>query len=163
VSPGVVTGRARVIRSFDDFKRFAQDDILVAKMTSPSFNVLLSAASAVVTETGGLICHAAIVAREFGMPGIVGIRGLLEAVPDGALIRVDGDRGVVEVLQQQADAAASKVPVGFAEVAREPEVSPTPGLIVPLVDAADASRFGGKAASLAVLCQAKLLVPSGIA
>ncbi len=168
VSPGVVTGRARVIRSHEDFTRFARSDVLVANATSPSFNVLLAAASAVVTQTGGLICHAAIVAREFGIPGIVGVRGVLDAVPDGALVRVDGDRGVIEILQSQADARDlqqqdARRNVVLERPLRKPQAHDRPGLIVPLRDASRAALFGGKGAGLAVLCRAGLRVPWGIA
>jgi pyruvate,water dikinase len=164
VSPGVVTGRACIVRDAADFSRFQRGDILVAHSTAPAFNTLLTAAAGVVTEQGGLVSHAAIVAREFGIPGVVGVSGALAAIPDGAQIRVDGDRGSIEILRAQMSppltSAIDDVPEQDVPRARVPA---TPGDIVPLGDAADAERFGGKASGLAHLTRGSVAVPWGIA
>ncbi len=163
VSAGTVTGRACVVRGPKDFDRFAQGDILVAPMTSPAFNTLLASASGVVTETGGLICHAAIVAREFGIPGIVGVTNVLQQIPDGALIKVDGDRGVVELLAERApDKHTVRTRPAEADIP-DATVPTEAGVIAPLADAGDATRFGGKAASLSQLERSDVRVPWGVA
>ncbi len=163
VSPGIVEARACVVRTSDDFKNFVAGDILVAHATTPTYNVLLAAASGIVTETGGLISHSAIVSREFGIPGVVGVAGLLDGVPNGALLRVDGGSGSVVVVDpnpQHADAPAEHVDIRPRPARRAPR---GPGRIARLRVADDASAFGGKAASLAGLIKGGLPVPDGFA
>jgi rifampicin phosphotransferase len=173
VSGGVVEGIARVLHGPADFERVCEGEILLAKTTSPSFNVVLALAAGLVTEVGGLICHAAIVAREFGIPGVVGCAGVLDQVPDGARIRVDGDSGVVEVLSIEPSIEPSMEPsvepsAAHAEAAEgspvaAPQVSDEPGRIVGLADARDRSTFGGKASNLGALLHGGIPSPDGIA
>jgi phosphoenolpyruvate synthase/pyruvate phosphate dikinase len=98
VSPGIYEGIARVIKDPVDFHRLQQDDVLISKCTSSSFNVVMPLLGALVTDRGGLLSHAAIVAREYGIPGIVGARKATSVIPDGSRVRVDGAAGTVEVL-----------------------------------------------------------------
>jgi pyruvate,water dikinase len=97
-SPGTVTGTARVIRSPAEFGRLRQGDILVTPTTTESFNIVLPLLGGIVTDTGGLLSHAAIVSREFGLPGVVGTREATRRIADGATIRVDGLTGEVVLL-----------------------------------------------------------------
>lgn len=99
-SPGVREGRARVITQLTDLPALGRDDVLVAGAASPSLIVLLPLVAAVVTDRGGLLSHAAIVARELGVPAVVGTGDATVRIPDGARIRVDGSAGVVTVLQR---------------------------------------------------------------
>lgn len=78
---------------------FEPGEILVAPMTSPSYNVLLSLAGAVVTEEGGALSHAAIMARELGLPAVLGCPSATTLLRDGDRVRVDPVAGRVEVLQ----------------------------------------------------------------
>ena len=73
-------------------------DVLVTRMTSPFFTVVLPLLGAIVTDRGGQLSHAAIVAREYGIPGIVGTREATRLIPDGARVRVDGTTGEVRLL-----------------------------------------------------------------
>ncbi|MFP5347350.1 MAG: PEP-utilizing enzyme [Actinomycetes bacterium] len=98
VYAGSFEGTARVVGSTDDFTRIHRGDVLVTRMTSPYFNVVLPLLGAIVTDRGGQLCHAAIVAREYGIPGVVGTREATRRIPDGARIRVDGDVGEVTLL-----------------------------------------------------------------
>ena len=98
VSPGVYEGIARLISSPLDFHRLQPGDVLVSKSTSASFNLVMPLLGAVVTDRGGQLSHAAIVAREYGIPGIVGSRTATSIITDGAKVRVDGDAGTVEVI-----------------------------------------------------------------
>ncbi len=98
VNSGVYEGPARLVDSSADFDRIKQGDVLVTRMTSPYFNVVLPMLGAIVTDRGGQLCHAAIVAREYGIPGIVGTRDATATIPDGALVRVDGTAGEVRLL-----------------------------------------------------------------
>ena len=92
-------GRARVALSPEDaFTSMEPGDVLVVRATSPAYNTVLSLAGAVVTADGGPLCHAAVLARELGIPGVIGAAGALEEIPDGAIIRVDPAAGRVTVL-----------------------------------------------------------------
>jgi pyruvate,water dikinase len=97
-SGGRYEGYARVVRGPDDFENIQEGDVLVVRTTSTAYNVLLPLLGAVVTDRGGVLCHAAVVAREFGIPGVFGTGDATVRIPDGARIVVDGDRGVVEIL-----------------------------------------------------------------
>jgi rifampicin phosphotransferase len=98
VSRGVYEGTARVCFTVEDLARIGPGDVLVAPLTTPAINVVLPILGAIVTDRGGALSHAAIVSREFGIPGVVGARGATQVINDGARIRVDGDRGIVTVL-----------------------------------------------------------------
>lgn len=97
-SPGVCEGVARVVLDPREFSRLEQGDVLVAQSTSEAFNVLLPLLGAIVTDAGGLLSHAAIVAREYGIPAVVGTREATALITDGARVRVDGAKGEVSIL-----------------------------------------------------------------
>jgi rifampicin phosphotransferase len=97
-SPGVYEGTARVLRGPDELERLQQGDVLVTGSTSEAFNVVLPLLGALVTDNGGLLAHAAIVSREYGIPGVVGSRDATRIIRDGARVRVDGAAGEVRVL-----------------------------------------------------------------
>ncbi len=92
---GAARGRARIIREPSQAGSFRAGEILVAPYTEPGWAPLFLLARALVMEVGGSICHGAIVAREYGIPAVVGVRGATELIRDGDEITVDGDRGVV--------------------------------------------------------------------
>lgn len=98
VNDGTYEGTARLINGTADFGRIKQGDVLVTRNTSPYFNVVLPLLGAIVTDRGGQLSHAAIVAREYGIPGVVGTREATSVIPDGARVRVDGTTGEVHVL-----------------------------------------------------------------
>jgi pyruvate,water dikinase len=98
VNAGVYEGTARLVQSSADFERIQPGDVLVTRMTSPYFNVVLPLLGAIVTDRGGQLCHAAIVAREYGIPGIVGTREATVKIADGARVRVDGSTGEVRLV-----------------------------------------------------------------
>jgi phosphoenolpyruvate synthase/pyruvate phosphate dikinase len=95
VASGQATGTARLVPNPRAGGKLAQGEILVAPATDPGWTPLFVRASAVVMESGGYLSHGAIVAREFGLPAVVNIPGLLAELRDGERIRVDGDQGVV--------------------------------------------------------------------
>ncbi len=98
VNTGVYEGQARLVADGADFDRVRQGDVLVTRMTSPYFTVVLPLLGAIVTDRGGQLSHAAIVAREYGIPGVVGTREATRLIPDGARVRVDGASGEVRLL-----------------------------------------------------------------
>jgi phosphohistidine swiveling domain-containing protein len=97
-SPGVYEGPARRVSGPSEFGRIVEGDVLVTESTSEAFNILLPLLGAIVTDSGGLLSHSAIVAREYGIPGVVGTREATERIADGVRVRVDGDAGEVAVL-----------------------------------------------------------------
>jgi phosphoenolpyruvate synthase/pyruvate phosphate dikinase len=97
VHPGVYEGPARIVNGPQDFNRLQQGDVLVTRNTGPAFNVVLPLLGAIVTDRGGQLSHAAIVAREYGIPAVVGTREATSTFADGVRVRVDGDNGVVEL------------------------------------------------------------------
>ena len=94
-SGGTYEGPARLISGPSEFDRIVQGDVLVTESTSEAFNILLPLLGAIVTDAGGLLSHSAIVAREYGIPGVVGTRDATDRIIDGTRIRVDGDAGEV--------------------------------------------------------------------
>ncbi|HYC94028.1 MAG TPA: PEP-utilizing enzyme [Thermoanaerobaculia bacterium] len=97
-SPGEVTGVARLVLDPQDMGRVRQGDVLIARSTAPSYNALLPLLKGIVTDRGGTLSHAAVVAREYGIPAVVGCGNATELIRDGVRVRLDGARGTVEVL-----------------------------------------------------------------
>lgn len=97
---GVVEGTARLIMSFEEFPGLQSGDILVCPATSTAWTPLFLKIAGVVTDTGGMLTHAAIAAREYGIPAVVGTWNATNSIRDGDTIRVDGNIGVVEVLKR---------------------------------------------------------------
>lgn len=99
-SPGTARGRLRIIEDLDDFSRFAAGEVLVCRATSPAWTPLLARAAAVVTTRGGVLSHAAIVARELRIPAITDVPFAM-ALPDGALVDVDGTTGTITATESR--------------------------------------------------------------
>src|SRR5947199_174750 len=97
-SRGVYEGPARRVSSPSEFDRIVKGDVLVTESTTEAFNILLPLLGGIVTDAGGLLSHAAIISREYGIPGVVGTREATERIADGVLVRVDGDAGEVTML-----------------------------------------------------------------
>jgi pyruvate,water dikinase len=95
VSPGSYEGSVRVIRNIEELPTVQKGEVLVAPSTGAAFNVVLPLIGALVTERGGVLSHAAIVSREYGLPGIVGCVGAATKLKTGMRVRVDGDKGEV--------------------------------------------------------------------
>ena len=94
-APGSASGTARVVTSLADGGRFKEGDVLVAHMTAPDWVPLMRRAAAIVTDSGGMTCHAAIVSRELGVPCIVGTSTATTVLHDGQVVTVDATHGVV--------------------------------------------------------------------
>jgi pyruvate,water dikinase len=97
-SKGVYEGPARRVSGPSEFGLIAKGDVLVTESTSEAFNILLPLLGGIVTDNGDLLSHAAIVSREYGIPGVVGTREATGRIANGVLVRVDGDAGEVTVL-----------------------------------------------------------------
>ena len=99
VSPGVVSGKARVILRADVNEQVQAGEILVAPFTDPGWTPYFIPAAGIVMDQGGLLSHGAIIAREYGIPAVVNVGNATKIIKTGQLIHVDGDRGVVRILE----------------------------------------------------------------
>jgi len=98
-SPGVVRGPARVVNSPDQLHEVQAGDVLVCRITAPSWAPVFSRISAAVSDIGGIMAHTAIVSREYGLPAVVGTGFATQRITDGQMVEVDGDNGVVRVVE----------------------------------------------------------------
>ncbi|MEZ2389497.1 PEP/pyruvate-binding domain-containing protein [bacterium RCC_150] len=105
-SAGTVTATARVLGGPEDFGRMQPGDVLVARMTTPAWTSLFAMASAVVTDVGGPLSHSSIVAREYGIPAVLGTGVATTRIRSGQLVKVDGETGIV-TLHNDAPAPSS--------------------------------------------------------
>lgn len=101
-SPGVVEGVARVIRNIDDIASVLHGEVLVCPVTAPSWGPVFPKIAAAVSDIGGMMSHAAIVAREYGLPAVVGTGHATQLIKTGQRVRVDGGSGTVSVLSSDA-------------------------------------------------------------
>jgi pyruvate,water dikinase len=97
VSAGIIEGRARVILNMEDAD-LDEGDILVTSFTDPSWTPLFISVKGLITEVGGLMTHGAVIAREYGLPAVVGVENATQLIKDGQRIRVNGTDGYVEIL-----------------------------------------------------------------
>ncbi len=100
VSPGTVTGKARVITQPNDGQHVEPGEILVAPVTNPAWTPYFLPAAGVVMDMGGVLSHGAIIAREYGIPAVVNVGPASQIIRTGQLLRVDGDQGIVTILNQ---------------------------------------------------------------
>ena len=94
---GRITGTARVITNFDEINRLENNDILITKYTDTGWPPKFAILSGIVTEYGGILCHAAIVSREYGIPAIVCCHDVMSKVKDGQIITINGATGEVKI------------------------------------------------------------------
>ncbi|MEA3329174.1 MAG: phosphoenolpyruvate synthase [Nanoarchaeota archaeon] len=94
-SPGIGSGKVKIIHNLDELDKIVQGDVLVTKMTNPDMVITMQKAAAIITDEGGITCHAAIVSREMGIPSVVGTDNATSTLKDGQEITVDGFNGKV--------------------------------------------------------------------
>jgi phosphohistidine swiveling domain-containing protein len=99
-SPGEITGRARVIFDIHETLNLTKNDILVTLFTDPGWTPVLARVGGVVTEVGGLLSHAAVIGREYGIPAVLNLNGATKMIKDGSLIKVNGKTGIIEILEE---------------------------------------------------------------
>jgi pyruvate,water dikinase len=97
-SPGVIEGIARVLDNVNEIGQIREEEVLVCRVTAPSWGPVFGKIAAAVSDIGGTMSHAAIVAREYGMPAVVGTGQATTRIKTGDRVRVDGDRGIVTIL-----------------------------------------------------------------
>ncbi|HSS92893.1 MAG TPA: PEP-utilizing enzyme [Candidatus Dormibacteraeota bacterium] len=104
-SPGVIEGEARVVLTVDEFDHVRKGDIVVCQMTNPAWVALFTKMAGLVTDAGGLTSHAAVLAREFAIPAVIGTSSATRTIRNGDRIRVNGTTGVVDILQSGGEEA----------------------------------------------------------
>lgn len=97
--PGRVKGKVRLILSQDDFNKFKKGEILVTRVTDPSYVPIMKIAKAIITDIGGITCHAAIVARELKKPCVIGTKIATKVLKDGDLVEVDANKGIIKIIK----------------------------------------------------------------
>ena len=137
-APGVASGAVRILRSTADGAKLLEGEVLVATMTNPDWVPTMRRAAALVTDGGGVTCHAAIVGRELHLPTIVGTRRATTVLRDGEVVTVDGTKGAVRA-GREAPAAATTAPA----LTRPAPGGPAPGGPVPAVATAVAAETTG--------------------
>lgn len=103
VNRGKIIGKVKILFSPSEISKMKKGDVLVAPMTSPDYILALKKAAAVITDEGGMTCHAAIVSRELKIPGIVATKIATQVLKDGDLVEVDADKGVVKILKKHGN------------------------------------------------------------
>ncbi len=169
-SAGEVTGRARIILAQDQFSKFKAGEILVTKATSPAWTPLITLASGVITDIGGILCHAAIVSREIGIPAVVGTQNASMMIKDGDLVKIDGQNGVVEILDKNFEGSLIRKKktinnnigkTGSYEIYNVTHKKADLILSISVITKDDVYLVGGKGANLGELLSIGLNVPEG--
>src|SRR6185312_8633103 len=106
---GVVTAAAAVLGDVKESGRLRAGDILVTRQTDPGWGPVFPLISGLVVERGGMLSHGAIIAREFGIPSVVGVRDATRRILHGSVISVDGNRGTVSILDNAATLRAEEM------------------------------------------------------
>jgi pyruvate,water dikinase len=110
VSPGIVTGPARVILRADEHEHVLAGEILIAPFTDPAWSPYFITAAGVVMEQGGILSHGSIVAREYGLPAVTNVASATRVIRTGDLVLVDGNRGCVSILKRLAEDYPAGIP-----------------------------------------------------
>lgn len=146
-APGIATGIVRIINSGRDLDKVSQGDIMVTKMTMPDMVPGMKRAGAIVTDEGGMACHAAIVSRELGCPAVVGTKKATSVLKDGMEITVDGGKGIV--YEGRVALAEASKPATTAAAASSIVVSKPITATEIKVNISEPDRAGAAAATLA--------------
>ena len=100
-SPGQYTGPVRVILDEDEFNKLQPGDVLVCPTTQPPWSVLFPSVGALITDSGGILSHPAIIAREYHIPAVVATGKATSVLRDGQIVTVDGDLGIIELVSEE--------------------------------------------------------------
>ncbi|MBI4426864.1 MAG: hypothetical protein HY569_00005 [Candidatus Magasanikbacteria bacterium] len=99
--PGIIIGKVRIIKRKDEIDQMKKGEVLISPMTTPDVFIAIKKASAIVTDEGGQLCHAAIISRELKIPCIVGTKNASETYKNGDLVEVNADKGIVKMITQK--------------------------------------------------------------
>lgn len=96
---GIAKGKVRIVFTMDDLHKVKKGDIIVSSMTGPDFMVAIKKSSAIITDEGGITCHAAIVSRELKIPAVIGTKIATKVLKDGDLVEVDANQGIIKIIK----------------------------------------------------------------
>ena len=156
-APGWAAGRARVVASLSEAGELGAGDVLVAHMTTPDWVPLMRRVAAIVTDSGGMTCHAAIVSRELGIPCLVGTGTATQTLRDGELVTVDAGKGVVIEGERAAEPASAAQPAPGAGAAGGPPVTAT-RLLVNLSEPSQVERAAALPVDGVGLLRAEMMI-----
>ncbi|MEW6723180.1 MAG: phosphoenolpyruvate synthase [Candidatus Micrarchaeota archaeon] len=157
-SPGMGMGRVKIVRSAKEIKNMEKGDVLVTEMTTPDFVPGMKKASAIVTDTGGMTSHAAIVSRELGVPCVVGTGNATATLKDGMDVSVDGSHGIIyEGLVSAPEAAAKPGAPAAVQVAAPAPITGT-RIYVNLADVDQAEKVSKLPADGIGLLRAEFMI-----
>ncbi len=122
-SPGIATGKVVIVDSVKDLAKVREGDIMVAKMTNPDMVPGMRKVCGIITDEGGMTCHAAIVSRELGTPAVVGTRTATHTLKEGQVVTIDGEKGLV--FEGEVNIAKEEAPVPVAGFAAAPIITGT--------------------------------------
>jgi pyruvate,water dikinase len=163
-APGSASGAARVLTSLAESASLSDGDVLVTHMTSPDWLPLMRRAAAIVTDSGGMTCHAAIVSRELGIPCVVGTGEATRKLRDGELVTVDATRGIVlEGARASEPAHADGTAAASAAAARPVAAVTATQILVNLSEPSQVERVKGLPADGVGLLRAELMVLEALA
>ena len=98
-----MTARLKIVGNFDETGKVEEGEIVVTSMTTPEITAALEKASGIITDEGGITCHAAIIAREYGVPCLVGTQKATHVLQDGMTVKLDCIHGYFQILDQKKD------------------------------------------------------------
>lgn len=158
-APGRGSGAVRVLSSLEDAERLAEGEVLVTHMTAPDWVPLMRRAAAIVTDSGGMTCHAAIVSRELGIPAVVGTGEATRKLRDGELVTVDATEGVVlEGASAPAKAERTPTSVSGAPAVSQAKIVTGTQILVNLSEPSQAQRAAALDVDGVGLLRAELMV-----
>ncbi|HAH04666.1 TPA: hypothetical protein DCL28_03895 [Candidatus Komeilibacteria bacterium] len=99
-SAGKFSGPVRIIKNLADLAKFRQDEVLITSMTSPEYVPAMKKAGAIITDKGGVTCHAAVVSRELGVPCVVGTQNATKVFKTGELVEVNANHNSVKIIKK---------------------------------------------------------------
>jgi len=154
-APGIAIGSVKILKSAKEIDKIQKGDVLVAKMTSPDYVPAMKKAVAIITDEGGMTCHAAIVSRELGIPCIVGTTNATQLLKDGQVVTVDAKRGIL--YEGKVDFGAEAQPAQPAAMGGAPLITGTK-IYVNLAEPELADRVAGKNVDGIGLLRAEFMV-----
>jgi pyruvate,water dikinase len=162
-APGSASGAARVLTSLTDSGSLNDGDVLVTHMTSPDWLPLMRRAAAIVTDSGGMTCHAAIVSRELGIPCVVGTGEATHKLRDGEIVTVDATQGIVLEGARAVTSAQAHAAQAAAAVARPGAAITATQILVNLTEPSQVERVKDLPADGVGLLRAELMVLEALA
>ncbi len=159
-SPGIASGAVKIIREIDELDKIQVGDVMVTVMTSPDMVPAMKRSSAIITDEGGVTCHAAIVSRELGIPSVVGTADATKKLEENQIVTIDGDKGII--YEGELKVSQKKEKTEATEVTAAPQLTVTEVKVnVSMVEAAKKAAATG-ADGVGLLRTEHMMLTTGI-